>query len=165
MRRATMAILAGVLFSMVAGTALAAPGEGDAATKGTGNLAVEKLDSGDYSDLQRRRFVVASSAADLSRVVGHKVPSAGKGTYLAACWGEKPTGGYSVRVASASKTGSGVSVSMRLRSPAPGAVTTQALTNPYTVVVVKDLDLRGKSFAFFASDGRRLDWPLKRVRE
>jgi len=52
--------------------------------------------------------------------------------------GEKPTGGFSVSLASASaeNTKSALRLSMAVRSPAPGMMTTQAITSPCVVVAV-----------------------------
>lgn len=52
--------------------------------------------------------------------------------------GEKPTGGYSVSLASASleNTKNTLRLSMAVRSPAPGTMVTQAITSPCVVVAV-----------------------------
>ena len=52
--------------------------------------------------------------------------------------GEKPTGGFSVSLASASaeNTKSALRLSMAVRSPGPGMMTTQAITSPCVVVAV-----------------------------
>ncbi len=78
-------------------------------------------------------------------------------------WGEKPTGGYSLAVESARIEGDQVTVRLRLKEPLPGAMVTQALTYPYAVAVVRDVDLQGKEFSFVDQDGRKLDWPVRRV--
>jgi hypothetical protein len=113
---------------------------------------------------QRPRVVLAPSAAALERETGASVPpNPGKGTYLAAYWGEKPTGGYSLAVRSARLEGDRVTVRLALEEPAPDAIVTQALTYPYAVAVVRGLDPGGKDFFFVGQRGRRLDWPLRRV--
>jgi hypothetical protein len=83
--------------------------------------------------------------------------------YLAAYWGEKPTGGYSMAVESAHLKGSTVTVRLALREPPRDAILTQALTYPYAVAVVRDLDARGKDFSFVDEEGRELDWPVRLV--
>lgn len=52
--------------------------------------------------------------------------------------GEKPTGGYSVSLASASveSTENTLRLSMAVRSPAPGTMVTQVITSPCVVVAV-----------------------------
>ncbi len=83
--------------------------------------------------------------------------------YLAAYWGEKPTGGYSLGARSARLEGDRVTVRIALQEPPPDAIVTQALTYPYVVAVVRGLDPEGKDFLFVDQGGRRLDWPLRRV--
>ncbi|MGO1500241.1 MAG: protease complex subunit PrcB family protein [Marinobacter sp.] len=56
--------------------------------------------------------------------------------------GEKPTGGYSISLASASLENSEntLRLSMAVRSPAPGTMVTQAITSPCAVVAVRATD-------------------------
>ncbi len=108
--------------------------------------------------------ILSPSAAGLERETGAPVPSdAEQGTYLAAYWGEKPTGGYSLSARSARLEGDRVTVRLALEEPPPDAIVTQALTYPYIVAVVRGLDPEGKDFLFVDQRGRRLDWPLRRV--
>ena len=109
--------------------------------------------------------ILSPSAAGLERETGASVPSdaGGGGTYLAAYWGEKPTGGYSLSARSARLEGDRVTVRLALQEPPPDAIVTQALTYPYAVAVVRGLDPDGKDFLFVDQRGRRLDWPLRRV--
>ena len=109
------------------------------------------------------RAVVAASAADLQRASGVEVPNSGGGTYLILLWGEQPTGGYSLAVRSARLEGDRVEVRLRLQEPPPGEMVTDALTYPYAVAVLRDLDPEGKTFAFIDDDGRRLGWPVRRT--
>jgi hypothetical protein len=110
------------------------------------------------------RVILSPSAAGLELETGASVSSdAGRGTYLAAYWGEKPTGGYSLSVKSARLEGDRVTVRLALEEPPPDAIVTQALTYPYAVAVVRGLDPTGKDFLFVDQRGRRLDWPLRRV--
>jgi PrcB C-terminal len=99
----------------------------------------------------------------LSEAIGASVPEAGSGAYLATYWGEKPTGGYSLAVGSARLEGDRVTVRLILEEPAPDAIVTQALTYPYAVAFVRDLDPRGKDFAFLDREGRELRWPVRLV--
>src|SRR5215210_150373 len=74
-----------------------APETADAAR----DLRVQRLSSdAPGQGPERPRVVVAYSAAALSDATGTNIPNSGKGTYLAAYWGEKPTGGYSMAVRS-----------------------------------------------------------------
>jgi hypothetical protein len=108
--------------------------------------------------------ILSPSAAGLERETGASVPSdAGGGAYLAAYWGEKPTGGYSLGARSARLEGDRVTVRLALEESPPDAIVTQALTYPYAVAVVRGLDPEGKDFLFVDQRGRRLDWPVRRV--
>ncbi len=107
------------------------------------------------------RVIVAPSATALSEATGAEVRDSGNGTYLAVYWGEKPTGGYSLAVRSARLDGERVTTSLVLEEPPRGAVVTQALTYPYAVAVVRDLDPRGMNFSFTDQSGRELGWPVR----
>ena len=128
------------------------------------DLRVERISSdAPGQGPQQPRVVVAPSAAALSGAVGANVPDSGSGTYLAAYWGEKPTGGYSMSVRSARLEGSRVTVRLALREPPRDAILTQALTYPYAVAVIRELDPGGKHFSFVDENGRELGWPVRRV--
>jgi hypothetical protein len=127
-------------------------------------LRVEGISSGAPGQGPGRpRVVLAPSAAALSQEIGATVPDSGGGTFLAAYWGEKPTGGYSLAVRSARLEGERVSVLLALKEPPTDAMVTQALTYPYAVAVVRGLDPRGKGFSFVDRAGRELDWQVRRV--
>jgi hypothetical protein len=128
------------------------------------DLRVERITSGAPGQgPDRPRVIIASSATALSRATGARVPDSGKGTYLAVYWGERPTGGYSLAVRSARLEGEGVIVGLALEEPPRGAVVTQALTYPYAVAVVRDLDPGGMDFSFTDQSGRELGWPVRLV--
>ncbi|HEX5974794.1 MAG TPA: protease complex subunit PrcB family protein [Rubrobacteraceae bacterium] len=128
------------------------------------DLRVEQISSDAPGQGPRQpRAVVAPSAAALSGEVGANVPDSGSGTYLAAYWGEKPTGGYSMSVRSARLEGSRVIVRLALKEPPRDAILTQALTYPYAVAVIRELDPGGKDFSFMDENGRELGWPVSRV--
>jgi hypothetical protein len=95
--------------------------------------------------------------------MGVTIPDSGNGTYFAAYWGEKPTGGYSLAVRSARLEGDRVTVRLALEKPPPDAIVTQALTYPYAVSVVRGLDPEGKTLLFVDQRDRRLGWPVRRV--
>ena len=109
------------------------------------------------------RVVVAPSAAALSEAIDANIPDSGNGTYLAAYWGRKPTGGHSLAVESARLAGDRVTVELALRKPPPDAIVTQALTYPYAVAAIRDLEPGGKGFSFVDEEGRKLDWPVRRA--
>jgi hypothetical protein len=87
---------------------------------------------------ERPWVVLAPSATSLSRAIGASITNSG--TYLATYWGEKPTGGYSLAVESACLKGNRVTVRLALRESSPDAAVTRALTYPYAVAVMRDLD-------------------------
>jgi hypothetical protein len=128
-------------------------------------LRVESIFSNAPGQGPRRPSVVlAPSTSALSRVLGASVPpDSGGQTYLISYWGEKPTGGYSLTVESARLRGNRVTVRLTLEEPPPDAILTQALTYPYVVAVVRDVDPRGKDFTFVDQDRRELGWPVRRV--
>jgi hypothetical protein len=51
-------------------------------------------------------------------------------------------------------------VRFALKEP-PDAVVTQALTYPYAVAAVRDLDSRDKRFSFVDQKGRECGWPVR----
>jgi hypothetical protein len=128
------------------------------------DLRVEGISSGAPGQgPDQPRVIVASSAAALSRATSEDVPDSGEGTYLAAYWGEKSTGGYSLAVESARLEGERVTVGLALEEPPRDAVVTQALTYPYAVAVVRDLDPGGMDFSLTDQRGRALGWPVRHV--
>ena len=127
-------------------------------------LRVERIFSNAPGQGPRRPGVIlAPSASALSREFAAEIPDSGRGTYLISYLGEKPTGGYSLTIESARLDGTRVTVRLGLKEPPPDAILTQALTYPYVVAVVRDVDPRGKDFVFVDQDGRELGWPVRRV--
>lgn len=125
-------------------------------------MEIRQLSSGDRG-LEQRGVITASSASDLSKATGLEIPDSGSGVYLAAFWGERRTGGYSVRVESARVREEQVTIHLALREPPPGAFVTQALTYPYAVAFISGLNPEGKSFVLKENDGQELDWPVSEV--
>ena len=111
----------------------------------------------------RPSVILAPSSSALARELGAEIPDSGRGTYLISYWGERPTGGYSLTVESARLKGNRVTVRLGLKEPPPAAILTQALTYPYVVAVVRDVDPRGEDFSFVDQHGRELGWPVRRV--
>lgn len=134
----------------------------DSPSEAPRDLRVERISSGAPGQgPEQSRIILAPSAAALSEAIGANVPDSGEGTYLAAYWGEKSTGGYSLAVESARLEGDRVTVRLALKEPPRDAIVTQALTYPYAVAVVRDLDPQGKDFSFTDQDGRELGWPVR----
>lgn len=131
-------------------------------TEAPRDLRVARISSGEPGQGPRRpRVILAPSARELSGATRMNVPNSGDGTYLAAYWGEKPTGGYSMSVQSARLEGNVVTVRLSLKEPPRGAILTQALTYPYAVAVIRGLDPGGKNFSFVDEEGRELGWPAR----
>ncbi len=147
------------------------PGTTDASPEATvppeepRDLLVEQISSGDPGQgPESPQVLLAPSATALSGAIDDAVPpDSGDGTYLAVYWGTKPTGGYSLAVESARLEGDRVTVRLALKEPPPDVILTQALTYPYAVAVVRDLDPLGKDFSFVDKDGQDLGWPIGRV--
>ena len=134
------------------------------APEGPHDLRVERISSGAPGQgPEQPQVILAPSATALSGEMGANVPDSGNGTYLAAYWGERPTGGYSLAVESARLEGDRVTVRLLLEEPPRDAVVTQALTYPYAVAVVRDPDPRGMDFLFTDQNGRELGWPVQMV--
>jgi hypothetical protein len=57
-----------------------------------------------------------------------------KHTVVAIFAGEKPTGGYSIRLVGGDKRGEGCEIRYRVQEPPPGAIVTQAITSVFAVV-------------------------------
>jgi hypothetical protein len=129
-------------------------------------VEVEQLASGDRlagEPYREPRLLVAGSAEELSGAAGTEVPDLGDGAYLAALWGEKPTGGYSVGFEGASVEGRGATVTLALGEPPPGLIVTQALTYPHAIGFARGLDPEGLEFSVRDLGGRTLEWPVLRV--
>ncbi len=140
------------------------PSETTEASDEPRGLRVERIFSNAPGQGPRRPSVIlAPSASALSGELGAEIPDSGGGTYLISYWGVKPTGGYSLTVESARLEGNRVTVRLALEEPPPDAILTQALTYPYVVAVVRDVDPGGKKFSFVDQDGRELGWPVRRV--
>lgn len=161
MARASLVLLSLLLAACSASGNKDAPEEKPAEPR---DLRVERIFSGAPGQGPRSpRVVVAPSASALSKELGVEIPDSGSGIYLISYWGEKPTGGYTLSIESARLEGDVVTVRMKLEGPPKDAMVTQALTYPYAAALVRDVDLRGREFSFVDRDGRRLDWPIRRV--
>lgn len=57
-------------------------------------------------------------------------------TVVGVFLGQRPTGGYGVRVTGASAQGDTLTLTVEVRAPGPETITTQALTSPWTLVRV-----------------------------
>ena len=135
--------------------------EGETIPGTLGSVNIEQISSGS-DGLSQRQVVVAPSADALSEATGAPVPDAGEGTYLAAFWGEKPTGGYTVEILSARMEGARTIVQLALGKPPPDAMVSQALTQPYAAAVVRGEIREDTDLTFVTREGRELDWAVRR---
>jgi hypothetical protein len=153
-----------MLLLLAAGCSVDDPSEIPEASEEPRDLRVEQISSDAQGQGPRQpRAVVAPSATVLSGAIGAHVPDSGSGSYLAAYWGEKPTGGYSMSVRSARLEGNRVTVRLTLKEPPRDAILTQALTYPYAVAVIRGLSPEGTDYSFVDENGRELGWPVRRV--
>lgn len=92
--------------------------------------------------------------------VGHMLPAPampvvdfGQSRVVAFFWGQKPTGGFSIQLLSTRVVDSTLRVELRLSSPAPDAMVTQALTSPFLML---EVPARFTRVEFVDSGGRVL---------
>lgn len=128
----------------------------------SGGMRVEQISSGS-GGLGQRQVVVGPSADALSEATGVRVPEAGEGTYLAAFWGEKPTGGYTMEILGARLEGDQIVVRLALKNPPPDAMVSQALTYPYVAAVVRGGIPEDADLVLVTQSGRELGWPVRRM--
>ncbi|THF88255.1 protease complex subunit PrcB family protein [Deinococcus sp. KSM4-11] len=109
-----------------------------------GSVEFTVLASGTNASVTTGGVEIASTQAEidalLARVNGRQTSAATStptgGTVIGVFLGQRPTGGYSVRVLSVSKADNVLTVRVQVHAPGPGAITTQALTSPWTLIRV-----------------------------
>lgn len=140
-----------------------------------GMLEVRPIDSGSSGQgAAQPNAIVAASIESLAAALGPNpdLRRATQGTedttggeggevYVAVFWGEKNTGGYAVEIESASLEGERVEISLSLQNPPEGAIVTQALTYPYAISAIENLDAANKDFVLTDESGRELAWPVE----
>lgn len=110
-----------------------------------GPVPFETLEKGYYSGLTDRAAVLVTDRAGWERLwqrhASPRVPAPrlpeidfGAHSVIAVSLGEKSTGGYAVEVVGVERAGERLIVSVRTRSPAPGAAVTAAFSQPYHFV-------------------------------
>jgi len=158
--RATLLLAA--LLLLLAGCRPSPPGEPQRALEVRGALSGQS-----FQGREEPLAVVAPSRRALGGLLGGEVagrlPAAEDATYLAVLWGRKPSGGYSVAVDSARLEEGRLVVRLRLRSPGPGTIVTQALTYPYAAAVIAGVEPAGREVVLTDQEGRRLHWPVRRA--
>lgn len=117
---------------------------------GASSLPVRAIASGGHASaasgpqawLARSADELASTTA--SRLPGFVMPAEptqpaidfGREVVVGVVAGERPTGGYSIEIVSASRHGSSLEVTVREKRPDPGSMTIQMLTTPWTLAAV-----------------------------
>lgn len=110
------------------------------------SVSFRELAGGNNAAVNSFQVMLARTAAGLGGVwglgYGRQTPlpplptlAAGR-TLVGVFLGTKPTGGYGVSVASARRVGTALELSLSVKVPGPGTITTQALTSPWTLVEV-----------------------------
>ncbi|MDL2344883.1 protease complex subunit PrcB family protein [Deinococcus sp. MIMF12] len=109
-----------------------------------GRVTVTELASGTNAATSTPAVQVATTQAALNALYrvayGNQtgtpaVPTLRSGeTVVAVFLGQRPTGGYGIRVTGASVQNGTLTLTVEIRAPGPGAITTQALTSPWTLV-------------------------------
>ena len=108
-------------------------------------LPMRVLDQGQQSAVEERRTAVASTAeaiAALWRAHSAKpLPDVdpARESVVAVFLGNRPSAGYAVQIESVTTSGDGAVVRYRERRPAPGLLTAQVLTFPFSIVAVPRL--------------------------
>ncbi len=138
-----------------------AEGSGEASETG---LTWEELAKGSQvSGGESPRFFVATSQAELENLWGlaygnlltpPDLPSVdfSRESVAGMFLGQRPTGGYSVNVQGVSLEDGEVYLQVDVTEPAPGAITTQALTNPWVMVRVSQPNLSSAWFREVGSE-------------
>ena len=82
--------------------------------------------------------VVIKSLEEIKKSGGYRAVKSGGAYYLIAATGQRPTGGYSIKIYNARSSGDGSTDVFTLEhSPQPGDMVIQAITYPYDIRVIK----------------------------
>ena len=125
---------------------------GCATATGASPPSIRSLAKGGFSGIQKaKQEVIKDRAAweklwtehNKSTKSASRAPDVdfSKEMVIVVTMGTKRTGGYSVEIVSAEPAGEKLKVSVKQTSPAPGAMTIQALTAPFHFVAVPRSDL------------------------
>ncbi len=113
-------------------------------------------------ELEFRSISIFQAPSQVERMVqqqskeeGAAVYVAGDAVYIVVARGEKPTGGYGIRVVDIKEEGGGFDVHVEYLDPKPGQMVAQVVTHPYAIIKadLKDIS-QDTSFRFFV-DGNR----------
>lgn len=145
------------------GTAPSTPAPTTPPTTAGGRVTVTELASGTNANVAAAAVQVATTQAAVNALFGlaygrqtgtPSLPTLRSGeTVVGVFLGQRRTGGYSIRVTGASLQGDTLTLTVEVREPGAGTITTQALTSPWTLVrvpgsfrTVRVLDTQGRPF-------------------
>ncbi len=137
----------GLYLQTLQASAVAAPTPGGTVSNsnGSGNVNVRELGSGNNARAESAQVTLASTQSDLaalwSAAYGLQsspppTPNLNGQTAVGIFLGSKPTGGYGVSVQSAQASGDVLTITVNVRQPGAGSITTQSLTSPWTIISV-----------------------------
>ncbi|HEV7238651.1 MAG TPA: protease complex subunit PrcB family protein [Thermoanaerobaculia bacterium] len=118
---------------------------------GAENVEISTIARGGYAAQESERKAVLSTNDDDYRrqwkeLIGEsEIPNVdfGRGVVVFLLGGMRNTGGWSVQPTSARVEADGTAViDAKVKGPPPGGITTQAITYPYAVIVVKSRDVK-----------------------
>ncbi len=135
-----------------------------------GRVNFTVLASGTNANVTSSAVQVATAQADVGALYNlaygrqtaiPSVPSlSGNDTVIGVFLGQRPTGGYSLRVTGASAQSGVLTLTVAVSAPGPGSITTQAITSPWTIVrvpgsfrEVRVVDPQGQPFQTGAGGG------------
>jgi len=124
-----------------------------ATANGARLVPIRSLAKGVFSGIRDAKQEIVRNADDWEKLWKQHAVSAGaaekvpevdfaKEMVVAATMGTRRTGGYSIEIVSVEAGEKTLKISVRKRSPPPGALTVQALTAPFHFVAVPRNDLK-----------------------
>jgi hypothetical protein len=136
-----------------------------ATANGARPVPIRSLAKGVFSGIRDAKQEIVRSADDWEKLwkqhgvsagAAEKVPEVdfAKEMVIATTMGTKRTGGYSIEIVSAEAGEKTLKISVRKRSPPPGALTVQALTAPFHFVAVPRNDLKPEFVEAIAAEGK-----------
>ncbi|PTX58301.1 protease stability complex PrcB-like protein [Melghirimyces profundicolus] len=145
MRKWKVALFMLLMVSLIGSGGCGSPDASDDSKGGASNFEKQTLSFQQESPKQlpekvkKEQAEVMKESADSGKSSLTEV-RAGDRTYLILSLGQRPTGGYSIRVNEVVKKGDTIRVVAEEVPPAKGSFTTQALTKPTVVISVKSPD-------------------------
>lgn len=145
--RVARAVAVSWVFLVVVGCGGVAPRPGPGEAAQARVLSFRVLDSGAQSGITSPQERVVGGAEEWERLwQAHQargfprrlLPAADfvRELCIAIVVGERPTGGFAVRVEQVVESAAGIEVVYRVTAPAPGAIVSQVLTSPFVMISV-----------------------------